>query len=143
MKELKGFDYKRFLKYIIISTITAFINIVIYIICVNTFSLKELISNIIAWILSVLITFFLNRYFVFKVEKAHIKIVLLEMLKFYLLRISSLIFDTAVLYFCLKYLLLGNLLSKVIANIGTTFNNYFISKYFIFKGKSEQKGLIE
>lgn len=127
--------YKRFIKYVLISVFTAIINIIIYLASVNILSLNEIASNIIAWIVSVLITFFLNRQLVFNVDQSNIKDIFQELFKFYLLRISSLIIDTAVLYACLKYLMLGNILSKAIANLGTTFNNYFISKYFIFNKK--------
>lgn len=131
----KKIEYKKFTKYIIISLITTVINILIYIICAELFKLNEIISNTIAWIISVFITFFLNKIFVFN-SRDFSKKTYIELIKFYLLRITSLIIDTIVLYICLKYFALNNVTAKIISNIGTTFNNYFISKYFIFKSNS-------
>ena len=133
MKTIKKVDYKRFLRYIIVSVFTTIINIMTYLLCVKIFSINELVSNVMAWILSVFITFFLNRQLVFKIGKIKINELSIELLKFYLLRISSLVIDTLVLYICLKNLQLGDFVSKLIANMGTTFNNYFIGKHFIFK----------
>ena len=51
----------------------------------------------------------------------------------FLVRVVSLGIDTYVLYLCVDKLHLGNLLSKIIANAGTTFINYFVGKLLIFK----------
>ena len=137
MKKIyKKLDLKKFTKYIIISLVTTIINVAIFMICAEKVLLNEIISNCIAWVITVLITFFLNKKIVFD-SNTKKRETLIELVKFYVLRISSLLIDTLVLYICLKWLLLGNLVSKIISNIGTTFNNYFISKYFIFKNKEK------
>lgn len=133
----KKMDFKKFVKYIIISLITTIINILIYLICAEIFKLNEIISNIIAWIVSVFITFFLNKIVVFN-SKEFSKKTYIELIKFYLLRITSLLIDTIVLYICLRCFALNSVMAKIISNIGTTFNNYFISKYFIFNDRKNR-----
>jgi len=119
---------KRFIKYIAVSLVSTIVNIVTYLIFVEKLCIDTIISNSIAWIITVYVTYILNKKIVFNDSNKNKN----ELLKFYLLRFSSLLIDTIVLYICIKYLHLNNIISKIISNVGTTFNNYFISKYFIF-----------
>ena len=50
-----------------------------------------------------------------------------------MVRLSSLVIDTIVLTVCIKVFGMNDIIAKIIANVSTTFNNYLISKHFVFK----------
>lgn len=61
--------YTTFCSYVIIGIIGTIINITIYMLLVSLFSEQYLICNIIAYILSLIIIFILNKIYVFKDRK--------------------------------------------------------------------------
>ena len=128
--------YKRFEKYIAVSIVTTVVNVVSFMIFVKIFKDMYVLSNILSWIISILITFVLNKVIVFQKRSDRKREVFKELVLFYLVRLSSLFIDTLVLCLCKEVFGLSDIVSKIISNVSTTFNNYFISKYFVFK---EQK----
>lgn len=122
--------YRRFLKYILISIFTSIINVLLYIVIENIFKEMYIFANILSWLISTFIIFILNKKVIFKVES---KITFKEVIYFYILRLSSLLLDTIVLKFCITYIKMNYIVAKIISNSVTIFNNYFISKYYIFK----------
>ena len=129
--------YKRFGKYVLVSGVTTVVNVGSYAIFINLFKDMYVLSNVLAWIISILITFFLNKKVVFESKSERKREVLKELVLFYLVRLTSLLIDTAVLLICVKVFGMGDIWAKVIANVSTTFNNYFISKHFVFKKKKK------
>ncbi len=125
--------YTTFCSYVIIGIIGTIINITIYMLLVSLFSEQYLICNIIAYILSLIIIFILNKIYVFKDKKINHKYILKQFGIFGLSRLLSLGIDSLVLFICIEKLFLGNLLSKIIANLSTTFLNYLVGKKIIFK----------
>lgn len=125
--------YKRFMKYIVVSVITTVVNVLSYAFFVWALNDNYLISNIFSWIISIFITFILNKKIVFEKKSDRKRDVLKELFFFYLVRLSSLVIDTVVLMVCINVFKLNPIVSKIISNVSTTFNNYFISKYFVFK----------
>lgn len=120
--------YKMFFKYMIISILVSAINVLVYTLLVNLTKDKYIFSNVIAWIISTYINFEFNKKIVFESRTSKTK----QIIHFYILRLTSLFIDTLVLQLCLKILFMNYIIAKIISNFSTTFNNYFISKYFIF-----------
>lgn len=127
--------YKRFGKYVLVSGVTTIVNVGSYAIFINLFKEMYVLSNVLAWIISIFITFFLNKKVVFESKSDRKREVVKELFLFYLVRLTSLLIDTVVLLICVKFLGMGDIWAKIIANVSTTFNNYFISKHFVFKKK--------
>ncbi len=128
--------YKRFEKYIAVSIVTTVVNVVSFMMFVKIFKDMYVLSNILSWIISILITFVLNKVIVFQKRSDRKREVFKELVLFYFVRLSSLFIDTLVLCLCKEVFGFSDIVSKIISNVSTTFNNYFISKYFVFK---EQK----
>lgn len=125
--------YSIFCSYVVIGIIGTIINITIYMLLVQLFSEQYLICNIIAYIISLILIFILNKIYVFKDKTRHYKYVLKQFMIFGLSRLLSLGIDTSILFICIEELYFGNLLSKIIANLSTTILNYLIGKKIIFK----------
>ena len=124
--------YFTFIKYNIVGTICTILNISFYFI-IYTLINHKLASNVIAYILTIIVSFILNKKYVFKNQENIKKIVMKQFITFVLLRLTSLAIDSLAFMLCIHTLHLSDLLSKIISNMCTTFNNYFFNKLIIFK----------
>lgn len=132
---MKKIKIPTFITYVAISLFTSVLNVFTYWLLLKIFIEKYILCNVIAWIITIAITFILNQKIVFKAIFSSKKEIFKQLLFFYTLRLSSLFIDTFVLKLCISRFYMDEILAKLIANISTTFNNYFLSKYTIFKHK--------
>lgn len=97
--------------------------------------------NILSWILASTFAFVTNRVIVFRSENKTFAKILLEALRFYASRISTLIVDVVLMFLLVD--LTGfhagwyELLAKIFTNIIVVVLNYIFSKLFVF-GKSKK-----
>lgn len=115
--------------YVVFGTLTTIVNIVVYF-ALEYIGVNYIISNIIAWFLSVLFAYVTNRIWVFESKSPDI---LKEMVLFFSGRIFSGVLDTALLYLFVDILTLGNTFSKIAVEIIITILNYLLSKLIVFK----------
>ena len=124
--------YKEVLLYLLFGGLTTIVNILTFYIF-RKLNVELYISNIIAWIISVLFAFITNKLFVFesknKTKKENIK----EITSFFGFRLLSLVFDMGSMVLLINILKINDLLSKIFANILVVILNYIFSKLFIFK----------
>ena len=115
--------------YVVFGTLTTIVNVVVYF-ALEYVGVNYIISNIIAWFLSVLFAYVTNRIWVFESKSPDI---LKEMVLFFSGRIFSGVLDTALLYLFVDILTLGNTFSKIAVEIIITILNYLLSKLIVFK----------
>lgn len=120
---------KELFLYVVFGTLTTIVNIVVYF-ALEFIGVNYIISNIIAWFLSVLFAYVTNRIWVFESRSPDI---LKEMTLFFSGRIFSGVLDTALLYLFIDILTLGNTFSKIAVEIIITILNYLLSKLIVFK----------
>ncbi|MDO5811221.1 MAG: GtrA family protein [Methanobrevibacter sp.] len=120
---------KELFLYVVFGTLTTIVNIVVYF-ALEFIGVNYIISNIIAWFLSVLFAYVTNRIWVFESRSPDI---LKEMTLFFSGRIFSGVLDTALLYLFVDILTLGNTFSKIAVEIIITILNYLLSKLIVFK----------
>lgn len=120
---------KELFLYVVFGTLTTIVNIVVYF-ALEFIGVNYIISNIIAWFLSVLFAYVTNRIWVFESKSPDI---LKEMTLFFSGRIFSGVLDTALLYLFVDILTLGNTFSKIAVEIIITILNYLLSKLIVFK----------
>ena len=132
MKKLRDLflKYKEVIMYLIFGVLTTLVNIVSFYLLSDIIKLDWSISNVIAWIISVLFAYFTNKKYVFESDT---KDVLKEFTSFIICRIISLGIDMVVMYLFIDILNINNLISKVVANIIVVIANYIFSKFLIFK----------
>ena len=120
---------KELFLYVVFGTLTTIVNIVVYF-ALEYIGVNYIISNIIAWFLSVLFAYVTNRIWVFESKSPNI---MKEMVLFFSGRIFSGVLDTALLYLFVDILTLGNTFSKIAVEIIITILNYLLSKLIVFK----------
>ena len=120
---------KELFLYVVFGTLTTIVNIVVYF-TLEYIGVNYIISNIIAWFLSVLFAYVTNRIWVFESKSPNI---MKEMVLFFSGRIFTGVLDTALLYLFVDILTLGNTFSKITVEIIIIILNYLLSKLIVFK----------
>ena len=82
--------HEELIKYLIIGVLTTVINYIIFAILVKLANIEMHVSNIIAWIVSVIFAYFTNKLFVFESKSFKLKVIGKEVLSFGAARIFSL-----------------------------------------------------
>ena len=146
LKELL-ISYKEPIAYIIFGVLTTLVNIVAYYVCADIVNLHYMISNIIAWIASILFAFVTNKLFVFDSKSWQGKVVVAEMGSFFLARVATGVMDMILMWLLIDILAVeaiftsagiaelisGELFAKVVVNVVVIVLNYIASKLWIFR----------
>lgn len=131
MKELL-LKYKEVIMYLIFGVLTTVVNIVVYYLMADMLQVHYMISNIIAWFLSVLFAYVTNRKYVFESKSNEI---IKEMVSFFGARLATGVMDMAFMWIFVGLGLLPDFVAKVITNVFVIIANYILSKLVVFKGE--------
>lgn len=137
MEKLKSLwnKYKEILLYLFFGGVTTVVNYGVYALCGHVFHLGVVPSNIIAWVLAVIVAYVTNKLWVFESKSWKAKVVGKEFGEFVLARLSTLVIETILLWIFVDKLHVNDLIMKIITNVIVVILNYIFSKFFIFKGK--------
>lgn len=135
----KIFDiYKQFkeqILYIVFGVLTTAINIVSFFALTRVIGLGLILSNIIAWILSVLFAFVTNKIYVFDSRNYTAPVVLRELIDFTVSRGATGLLDLGLMYLFVSVIGIEDMISKIVINIIVIILNYILSKVYVFKEK--------
>lgn len=111
------------------------VNIVTYLAACTGLGIPNLISNVIAWVVSVLFAYAVNKLFVFQSKTGSWKAAGREFALFIAARLFSLGADELCMFLLVDVLAGNKTVAKIAANVVVMIMNYFFSKWFIFKKK--------
>ena len=107
-----------------------------------------LLSNIIAWFVSVIFAYVTNKLFVFESKSWNVRVVAKEVPSFFAARVFSFLVEEAGLFLLVDILgmknfsvdvfgftVSGNMISKVLLAVVVVVLNYFFSKFVVFRKK--------
>lgn len=123
------------ISYVFFGALTTVVNIVTYLISCTGFGISNLTSNAIAWVVSVLFAYVVNKLFVFQSKTGSWKAAGREFVLFIAARLFSLAADQLCMFLLVDVLASNKTLAKIAANIIVMIMNYFFSKWFIFARK--------
>ena len=129
--------YKEIITYLFFGGVTTVVNYGVYVLCGHVFHLDVVPSNIIAWILAVIVAFVTNKLWVFESKSWKAGIVGKEFAEFVLARLSTLVIETVLLWIFVDKLHVNDLVMKIITNVIVVVLNYIFSKFIIFRKKKE------
>lgn len=121
---------KELVMYVIFGVLTTLVNILVYWVFADFLGVNYLISNIMAWVLSVLFAYVTNRIWVFESTNDNI---IKEMTLFFGGRLFSGVVDTALMYIFIDILFIGDFISKIIIQVIVVILNYILSKLVVFR----------
>ena len=116
--------------YVVFGALTFFVNLISYFFFANLLGINYLISNGIAWFLSVLFAYVTNRTWVFESRSPNI---LKEMSLFFGGRIFSGVVDMFLMYAFIDLLVFDSTISKIVVQVIVIVLNYIFSKLIVFK----------
>lgn len=128
-KIINKFLNKETILYLVFGILCTLLNIITYKFC-TIFNIFYIISNIIAWIVSVIFAFYTNKYFVFEKKD---KVTLKEFISFISSRLFTGILDLTLMYITVSLLYFNDFIMKIFINIIVIILNYILSKIFVFK----------
>ncbi len=124
------YQYKEIINYLIFGVLTTVVNFVTYFICSDLMHIQYLISNLIAWFLSVLFAYVTNRRYVFESKSES---VVSEMIKFFGSRMTTGVLDMFFMWLLISIFCLHEMFSKIFVNVLVVIANYILSKLVVFK----------
>ncbi len=127
--------YKFIILYGIFGVLTTVINIAVYGIFYSVLDVSNVISNIIAWVISVLFAFITNKLWVFESKSFDIKLFMKELGSFTLCRVTTGVLDLGIMFVGVDLLKGPAMILKVVSNVIVIILNYIMSKLFVFKKK--------
>ncbi len=123
--------YKEIISYLFFGVLTTLVNFVSF--WAFNKILGEslyLISNVIAWVISVVFAYVTNKLWVFESKSWKFRVLLKEVPEFFAARVFSL---------CVGFEVTGKLIAKVLLAVIVVILNYFFSKFIIFAKRSKDK----
>ncbi len=130
-----GEVYKEVIRYGVAGVATTVINIVVYKLCYDALGISNVVSNIIAWILSVLFAFVTNKIWVFESKSLKPSVLIKETITFFGCRLATGLLDLAIMYVTVDVMAYNSTLMKCISNVIVIVVNYVASKLIIFSKK--------
>ena len=127
-------QYKQQINYLIFGVLTTLINVAMYYACFNIMNISNIISNIIAWFLSVLFAYITNKIWVFESKTRNKNKILYELFTFFSARMVTGLIDIGFMLLTVDILMLDSLVMKVCSNLIVIVLNYIASKLIVFKG---------
>jgi putative flippase GtrA len=123
-------------QYVFWGIMATIINIVAFYVFTEFIGIRYIVSNIVAWILTVTFAFFTNKYLVFIDKDTAKEIIVSKYFIFLASRIITGVLDMGFMFLLVTIMVLDEMYSKILVSAFIIILNYFISKYLVFyKGK--------
>lgn len=127
--------YKFIILYGIFGVLTTVINIGVYGVLYSGLGVSNVVSNVIAWIISVLFAFITNKLWVFESKSFNFKLFVKELGSFTVCRVATGVLDLGIMFVGVDLLKGPAIILKIASNIIVIILNYVMSKIFVFKKK--------
>ena len=139
MKTLRALlhQYRELLSYVFWGAMTTAVNYTTYVLLTEVRHVYYLAAHIMAWAVSVLFAYFTNKLFVFRSKTWAWRVALRELWQMVASRVFSLGLEMAIMWFFVDTLHCNHLVVKLLANVVVVIVNYVLSKFIIFKKKTD------
>lgn len=129
--------HRELISYVFWGVATTVVNYVVYFLFTEGFQLHYLASNIIAWAVSVLFAYFVNKLFVFQSRTWVWQVALRELWQMTASRLFTLGLETAILWIFVEMLHQDDTIVKLAVSVVVAVTNYVLSKFIIFKKRPD------
>ena len=126
--------HREVLLYLFFGAVTTAVSWISFYLFHYPLEVDELISNLISWVLAVLVAFITNRLWVFS-ESAEQGGFFKEMLLFFGSRVATLFIEELIILTFVTWLAFDAMLIKILGNIVVLVLNYILSKLIVFRKK--------
>ncbi|SHJ86508.1 GtrA family protein [Paramaledivibacter caminithermalis] len=138
-KLCKDYDVKKISVYLLFGLLTTLINISIYSLCIKV-SIPYLVSNAIAFIISIIFAYITNKKWVFNKQRKK-RLIINEFTSFLCCRITTFLLESVTLYLFISIMKFNKYGVKILVNTIVIVLNYILSEFIVFqKERIEKKG---
>ena len=137
LKELVK-KYRQMILYVLFGGITTVINMAVYALCYEICGMSNVLSTVLAWLVSVLTAYITNKIWVFESRAFDRKTIAREMASFFGCRIATGVLDVGIMYAAVDVMGWNGTLWKMISNVFVIILNYIASRLLIFREKEEE-----
>lgn len=131
------FKYKDIILYLIFGGLTTVVNFIVYFIMTDLFKVFEILSNGVAWFISVLFAYITNKLYVFESKTSNFRKMLKEFISFFLSRaFTGILFDILLFSLMFNVFKINDIVTKFIVQIVVIVSNYIFSKLIVFRKKT-------
>ena len=123
---------KELINYLIVGVIGTIISIASFAVLMKV-GVETVTSNVISWIITVIVMYVMNRYFVFAEHAKGVARIIREIVSFVSARIFTLLLETLIVWLGIDVMHLNAIIIKTVAQILVIVLNYVFSKLFIFR----------
>lgn len=131
MKKLIN-KYKELILYGIFGVITVLINLVLYKLFLDL-KIHYVVASLISYFIASLISYFFNTYFVFHSEKLKLKGEIIRIIKYFVVRIWSVIVDTLLLMLAVEIIKLDEFYAKPCVSVIVILMTFILNKKLLKK----------
>ena len=128
--------HREIVSYVFWGVMTTAVNYVSYLLLTEGLRIHYLAGTVVAWVLSVLFAYFVNKLFVFQSRDWAWRVALRELWQMVASRLFSLGLETGILWLFVEKLLLNEFIVKLAANVLVVIVNYVLSNFIIFNKKT-------
>lgn len=125
---------KELAAYGVFGVLTTVVNIAVYRFCLIG-EMPYGAANTVAFVASVLFAFFTNKHYVFKSHQVQFKILLSEMIRFFVARLGTFAVETLGLWVMISGMHMDKTVPKYAMTVIVIVLNYFLSKKMVFNQK--------
>jgi putative flippase GtrA len=129
---IKIFLQREVFMYVLFGVLTTLVNLIVFYVSTKI-GLSTAISTTVAFILAVLFAYVTNKKWVFQSHEKTTKGILLEIWRFFAVRIGTFIIDLTIMIIFVDILHFDSLICKIIDNVIVVILNYIASKIIVFK----------
>lgn len=130
--------YRSVISYLVFGVLTTAVNYAVYLPLYNYFGFSATVSNVIAWVVAVIVAFLTNKQFVFESKDWSAKTTGKELAEFVACRVGSGLLETLIIYITVDALDLNGNVMKILTSVLVLVINYVGSKLLVFR-KRETK----
>lgn len=148
-KLIRSEGFRELFIYAVVGVLTTLINYAVYFIVSRLGALifgiapehpvLIAVANILSWIASVAFAFWANKKYVFRSQSWNRATLKKEIPGFVTARLLSLGLDIVIVELMVHALSINDLISKLVSNIIVIILNYFLSKFWVFRNKNEER----
>lgn len=124
--------------YLIFGVLTTLVDYIAAMVCFEIAGIGEIMSNNIAWAVSVIFAYVTNKLFVFESKSFQPQVLAGEIAGFLSARIVTLLLADLIIWAAIK-LQVNFLTAKIISSVFVVAANYIFSKLIIFKKTSQEE----
>jgi putative flippase GtrA len=122
---------EKWFRFVVSGGLAALSNLVLFYVFLNIFHIWYLVASIASFLLSVVVGFYLQKYFTFKENRGGNK--RKQMMMFLVVSLINLVINVLLMLFFVEILSLDQMLSKIFTLAILACWNYFVYQKFVFK----------